>query len=263
MVIQRYYTTSDEVNKCEEPYRGVVGLIDQLYIERPDGCERMDISALSLPHVVSAVRTVYEQLKNNILIFNNKLSQIRSAMTSHTNIMRFDGFYLTAPAKQAVLFGAVYYLAAQDKAFSDKHLKNIEKTTCQNDLSTAMFQYFKKAADQKRAEQRGHITFEHAESHVLPAAVENDPSKRIVLTNQSETARVMKAMAMAGHFKHEDGSEVSEAEVGRKFCKDFGIKSSWDSLVQSAFKVENVSNTFNKLMDKATQHYSKVNNIKN
>lgn len=85
--------------------------------------------------------------------------------------------------------------------------------------------------------------------------------KQIVLTNQSEMVRVVKAMYMAGYFKFSDGSVVSEAEVGRKLCADFGIKSTWDSLVQAAYKVDDVSKSFDTLRDKALGHYKKVNKI--
>ena len=85
--------------------------------------------------------------------------------------------------------------------------------------------------------------------------------KKIVLTNQSEMARVVKAMYMAGYFKNSDGSNVSEAEVGRKLCADFGLKSTWDSMVQAAYKKESIAETFDTLKDKAVEHYKKVNKI--
>ena len=88
-----------------------------------------------------------------------------------------------------------------------------------------------------------------------------EDGKKIVLTNQSEMARVVKAMYMAGYFKNSDGSNVSEAEVGRKLCADFGIKSTWDSMVQAAYKKESIAETFDMLKDKAVEHYKKVNKI--
>ena len=256
MVITRYYTNDESLNKCDEPYRSVVELLDQLKNETPDGCENMSIPSFTLCHIVSAVRTVYEKLRNNLLIFNSTLIKIRSAMTSTRNSIDYDNFYLTIPSSQALLFGAVYYVAAHDSTFKDKQLEAIAKFSCQNKPSTAIFQYFKKPADQKRKELIANNISGQVREKPLP------PSKRIVLTNQSETARVVKAMAMSGHFKHEDGSRVSEAEVGRKFCSSFGIKSSWDSLIQSACKMEGgVAGTFDALKDKAVKHYRKVNKI--
>jgi len=85
--------------------------------------------------------------------------------------------------------------------------------------------------------------------------------KQIVLTNQSEMARVVKAMYMSGYFKHADGSRLSEAEVGRKFCSDFGIETKWDTIVQAAYKIEGVAETFDSLKDNAIKHYKKVNKI--
>lgn len=88
---------------------------------------------------------------------------------------------------------------------------------------------------------------------------ERKKKKKIVLTNQSEMARVVKAMCMNGYFMYEDGSNVCEAEVGRLLREVFHIKSSWNSLKQSAFQKEGISNTFEDLKAMAIKHYEKVN----
>lgn len=265
MVITKYYANGDALNKCEEPYRSVVELLDPLFFEAPAECEILTAPSFSSPHVVSAVRTIYEILKKNMLLFNQTLLYIYRITVASNNKMHFDNFLLTSPYRIALLFGAVYYVAAQDLSFQDKHLKNIEMISCSNKSSTNIFNYFKSVADKKREELKAHTSLELKENDAL-SVVENEkslpPSKRIVLNNQSETARVVKAMAMAGYFKHEDGSRVSEAEVGRKFCSLFGVKSTWDSLVQSAFRVEDISGTFETLKTTAINHYKKVNNIK-
>ena len=38
MIVTRYYTSNEDLNKSEEPYRSVVGLLDQLYTDVPEGC---------------------------------------------------------------------------------------------------------------------------------------------------------------------------------------------------------------------------------
>lgn len=185
MVITRYYTNDESLNKCDEPYRSVVELLDQLKNETPDGCENMSFPSFTLCHIVSAVRTVYEKLRNNLLIFNSTLIKIRSAMTSTRNSIDYDNFYLTIPSSQALLFGAVYYVAAHDSTFKDKQLEAIAKFSCQNKPSTAIFQYFKEPADQKRKELIANNPSEQVENHVLPAA-KVEPSKVTALTNVIE-----------------------------------------------------------------------------
>lgn len=256
MIIKRYYLNQESLNKCEDPYRSVVGMLDQLYTEVPKGCEKINFSSFYLTCVMSAVRTIYENLKENQLTFNHTLLNVCSKVKADSNIMNFDNFHLATSSSWSALFGAVYYVVALDLSFSDNQLKTIEKFSCPDNSSIAIFKQFKSIADQKRKELLADTPSEPIEGKPLP------PSKHIVLTNQSETARVVKAMAKAGYFKHEDGSRVSEAEVGRKFCSLFGIKSSWDSLIQSAFKVEGgVAGTFETLKDKAVEHYEKVNKI--
>ncbi len=256
MVIKRYYPNNEALNKCEEPYRSVVELLDKLYVEVLEGCETIESSSFPPIYVISAVRTIYEQLKENHLTFNHTLLHICAILKARYNSMQYDQFFVATPSCYSALWGAVYYVVTLDLYFSDEHLELMEKVLRSDNLSTAIFQYFKKPADQKRKELIANNISGQVREKPLP------PSKRIVLTNQSETARVVKAMAMSGHFKHEDGSRVSEAEVGRKFCSSFGIKSSWDSLIQSAFKMEGgVAGTFDALKDKAVKHYRKVNKI--
>ena len=184
MIVTRYYTSNEDLNKSEEPYRSVVGLLDQLYTDVPEGCAVLNLSSFSLYHAVSAVRTIYENLKKNILTFNNTLLSTYKATKASYSIMRFDNFCLTS-SRQVVLFGAVYYVAAQDLNFSNKHLKQIENISCSDKPSTAMFQYFKEPADKLREELLSHTPSGQVEGNVLPV-VEDDPSKRIVLTKQIE-----------------------------------------------------------------------------
>lgn len=258
MVITRYYTNDESLNKCDEPYRSVVELLDQLKNETPDGCENMSFPSFTLCHIVSAVRTVYEKLRNNLLIFNSTLIKIRSAMTSTRNSIDYDNFYLTIPSSQALLFGAVYYVAAHDSTFKDKQLEAIAKFSCQNKPSTAIFQYFKEPADQKRKEM---IVYNHSEQvreKPLP------PSKRVIVKKgrYSDFARVVKTMVMDDYFVHEDGSLTNATEVGTMMLDYFGIENSWDSVLQAAFRVENIKKTFDALLERGNEYLISVGNPK-
>ena len=202
MVIPQYYTNDESLNKCEEPYRSVVQLLDALYMEAPEGCEVLNISSFSLHHVMSAVRSVFERLKNNMLTFNRTLLKCSKDLLASKSWMRYDNFYLTASG-HAILFGAIYYLAAQDTSFSDKHLNLIEKAACPDKTSTALFEYFKSSADQKRKELIANNLSEQVEGNVLPV-VEDDPSKRIVLTKQIEDLKRQLAEQKADNQKKQN-----------------------------------------------------------
>lgn len=203
MIIQRHYVDDAALIKSEEPYRSVAELLDQLSDALPSECDKMGYLSFSLRHIVSAVRTVYEMLKKNLLIFNTTLRQIRSSLSAGTNSMRYDYFFLSSLSGHAMIFGAVYYLAAQDTTFSDRHLNAIAKAACKDEPSTAIFEYFKNAADQKREELKAHTPSGQVEGNVLPV-VEDDSSKRIVLTKQIEDLKRQLAEQKADNQKKQN-----------------------------------------------------------
>ncbi len=258
MEIKKFYQNQDSLAQIEEPYCGALKIMVDFYIEAPQDCNRLHLNSFIEYSVISAVKTICEGLEKASPNFPTALLRYKGGVlvTSHANNMDFGNFHVNKTWEAAVIFGCVYYVLANNTKISQKHLNYIEKVFSTDNESKQYFNKFKEPADQKRKELIANAPSEQFEGEPLP------PSKRIVLTNQSETARVVKAMAMSGHFKHEDGSRVSEAEVGRKFCSSFGIKSSWDSLIQSAFKMEGgVAGTFDALKDKAVKHYRKVNKI--
>ena len=83
-----------------------------------------------------------------------------------------------------------------------------------------------------------------------------DASKRIVIAKgrQNDFVRVIKAMHMDNYFEHADHSEVDATEIGNRFLKTFNVTSTWKSALQSAFSVQNLSKTFDDLMNKANEY---------
>lgn len=245
--------------QIEEPYSGAVAIMEDFYINPPAGCEKLVLNNFFDYAAISAVKTISDKLVKAGITFPTTLLWCKGQIIDsvHSNNMDFGNYHVCRNWQAAIIFGCVYYVLAHNPKIPQKHLDYIEKVIAVDTESKLYFNSFKEPADKLRKELKEQTDVVRS---VTPNADQPNP-KRLVLTNQSEMARVVKAMAMCAYFKHADGTMVSEAEVGRWLCQQFGVKSTWDSLVQSAFKVENVSDTFMRLNDKAVEHFKKVNKI--
>lgn len=80
------------------------------------------------------------------------------------------------------------------------------------------------------------------------------PFPQLLLTNNSNFARVVQAMVSARYFKRANGEETNATEVGSMLLKIFGVTNSWKSVLQKAFSCENPLMTYDDLRD-AGQRY--------
>lgn len=81
------------------------------------------------------------------------------------------------------------------------------------------------------------------------------PSK-IVLTNNSNFARVVQAMVSARYFKRANGDETNATEVGGLLLRIFGVTNTWKSVLQKAYGRENPLKTFDDLRTAAEKYWS-------
>ncbi|MBR1388503.1 MAG: hypothetical protein IJ569_02660 [Prevotella sp.] len=79
---------------------------------------------------------------------------------------------------------------------------------------------------------------------------------QIVLTNNSNFARVVQAMVSARYFKRADGDETNATEVGGMLLKMFGVSNTWKSVLQKAYSRENPLKTFDELRDVAQKYWT-------
>jgi len=79
---------------------------------------------------------------------------------------------------------------------------------------------------------------------------------QIVLTNNSNFARVVQAMVSARYFKRADGDETNATEVGNMLLKIFGVSNTWKSVLQKAYGRENPMKTFDELRTAAENYWS-------
>ncbi len=81
-------------------------------------------------------------------------------------------------------------------------------------------------------------------------------SSKIVLTNNSNFARVVQAMVSARYFKRSDGDETNATEVGNMLLKLFGVSNTWKSVLQKAFSRENPLRTYDELRDAGEKYWT-------
>ena len=79
---------------------------------------------------------------------------------------------------------------------------------------------------------------------------------QIVLTNNSNFARVVQAMVSARYFKRANGDETNATEVGGLLLKIFGVTNTWKSVLQKAYSRENPLKTFDDLRTAAEKYWS-------
>lgn len=79
---------------------------------------------------------------------------------------------------------------------------------------------------------------------------------QIVLTNNSNFARVIQAMVSARYFKRADGDETNATEVGGMLLKLFGVSNTWKSVLQKAYSRENPLRTFDELRDAGEKYWT-------
>lgn len=78
---------------------------------------------------------------------------------------------------------------------------------------------------------------------------------KIVLTNNSNFARVVQAMVSARYFKRANGDETNATEVGGMLLKIFGVSNTWKSVLQKAFSREYPLKTFDDLRDAGQKYW--------
>ena len=78
---------------------------------------------------------------------------------------------------------------------------------------------------------------------------------KIVLTNNSNFARVVQAMVTARYFKRANGDETNATEVGGMLLKLFGVSNTWKSVLQKAFSREYPLKTFDELRDAGQKYW--------
>lgn len=78
---------------------------------------------------------------------------------------------------------------------------------------------------------------------------------KIVLTNNSNFARVVQAMVSARYFKRANGDETNATEVGGMLLKIFGVSNTWKSVLQKAFSREYPLKTFDELRDAGQKYW--------
>ena len=79
---------------------------------------------------------------------------------------------------------------------------------------------------------------------------------QIVLTNNSNFARVVQAMVSARYFKRANGDETNATEVGGMLLKLFGVSNTWKSVLQKAYSRENPLKTFDDLRDAGEKYWT-------
>lgn len=181
----------------------------------------------------------------------NMVGQITKQNTSERDIQAYRESLVTR------LYILLYYLHRDDEEYKAMVFPYL---TSKMKLNTPgiIREYINKPID-KIIENQKKLQELRAAKSVKKIEKTTTPNKRILLANQNEMVRVVKAMCMNGYFIHENGSKVNEAEVGRLLREVFHIKSTWNSLKQSAFQKEGISNTFEDLKAMAIKHYEKVN----
>ena len=79
---------------------------------------------------------------------------------------------------------------------------------------------------------------------------------QIILTNNSNFARVVQAMVSARYFKRANGDETNATEVGGMLLKLFGVSNTWKSVLQKAYSRENPLKTFDELRDAGEKYWT-------
>jgi len=135
-----------------------------------------------------------------------------------------------------------------------------------------------KELDKKRIEEidKWHGSYENAEAEIsmwmskYEEAIEaskcmerdernSNPLKdvpQVVLTNNSNFARVIQAMVSARYFKRANGDETNATEVGGMLLKLFGVSNTWKSVLQKAYSRENPLRTFDELRDAGEKYWT-------
>lgn len=134
-----------------------------------------------------------------------------------------------------------------------------------------------KELDKKRIEEidKWHGSYENAEAEIsmwmskyeaieASKCMERDeqnsnPLKdvpQVVLTNNSNFARVVQAMVSARYFKRANGDETNATEVGGMLLKLFGVSNTWKSVLQKAYSRENPLRTFDELRDAGEKYWT-------
>lgn len=272
MRIKDYYRDKQSLQHIEDPYLGVVEMLDPFYLTPPQGCKSVSVSSFPLPIVMSAVRTICEELKAHQTFFLNTLVSIydRISDPGHVSQMTYERFTLNNSYHLAIIFGAVYFAMASDLDIHDVYLNAFERVAVKDEESRIVFAHFKMYGDLVRERIKKVINSKEDEKNKKFTTKEsntNSPQSKgnkIVIAKEqgNNFVRAIHAMALEHYFMHEDGTSMTPTEVGTFFLKWFGYKSSWKAMLQSAYKADRPIASLESLCDTAKKYWTERFNIK-
>lgn len=149
-----------------------------------------------------------------------------------------------------------------DEIFNDNHSdmgnrKDDEEPLLQQiaELKAEVNELLKENADLKERFHSSSFEIDRLREENAKLEKSQNPPQ-IVLTNNSNFARVVQAMVSARYFKRADGDETNATEVGGLLLKIFGVSNTWKSVLQKAYSRENPLKTFDELRDAGEKYWT-------
>lgn len=178
MKITIYYKNKAELNQIKEPYLGALQILEGLYFDVPGNGDPIQTYKMPDYKVMNTVLTICTQLKEESVTYASSLLACHKAVYLNTNSVSniSQEFWTITRIDCAVLFGAVYYVMAQDLAISDTNLNYISKLIKENSAQL-YFQVFKEPADLLRKKMK------EGQSPV-DVTVDNDIQKVVIAQRQ-------------------------------------------------------------------------------
>lgn len=125
-----YYKDRDTLNQIEEPYKSALAILEELYVQVPDGKTCLDYKQFPDFMAINDVRQICDNVKANPIPYISIISRSRDLLYQPglPRQNKFEeGFRVCYPYEATTIIGGVYYVLAVDGTLNERQLESVEK----------------------------------------------------------------------------------------------------------------------------------------
>ena len=123
-----FYKDTTALKEIEEPYKTALAILEELYVEVPEGKEHLNYKNFPDYLAINAVRQICELVKENPLPYISIISSFRDILFQRgwSRQNKFDGFRVGYPYEATAILGGAYYVLAVNDTLNEKQLEKVE-----------------------------------------------------------------------------------------------------------------------------------------
>lgn len=123
-----FYKDTTALREIEEPYKTALAILEELYLEVPDGKEHLNYKDLPDYLAINAVRHISELVKENPLPYISIISSFRDRLfqRGYSRQNKLDAFRVGYSHEATAILGGAYYVLAVNGTLNENQLEKVE-----------------------------------------------------------------------------------------------------------------------------------------